>query len=90
MYPIPTCMVFICSPNPHLVRFGVFKHSFRQRFRNFYEKQAGSVGICTRQSFAIRLLHYLIYGRDGKLVKHITGWSNLENMKQELDKALGD
>ncbi len=34
--------------------------------------------------------HYLIYGRDGKLVKHITGWSNLENMKQELDKALGD
>lgn len=34
--------------------------------------------------------HYLIYGRDGKLVKYVTGWSSLENMKQELDKALGD
>lgn len=32
--------------------------------------------------------HYLIYGRDGKLMKTITGWSGLEAMTQELDKAL--
>ena len=32
--------------------------------------------------------HYLIYGRDGELVKYITGWGGLESMKQELNKAL--
>ena len=32
--------------------------------------------------------HYIIYGRDGKLVKYITGWNGLERMKQELDNAL--
>ena len=32
--------------------------------------------------------HYLIYDRDGKLIKAIIGWSGLEDMTQELDKAL--
>lgn len=32
--------------------------------------------------------HYLIYGRDGKLIKHITGWEGLESMCNELDEAL--
>lgn len=32
--------------------------------------------------------HYLIYGRDGKLIKHITGWNGLESMKQELNEVL--
>ena len=32
--------------------------------------------------------HYLIYNRNGKLIKHITGWEDLETMCNELDKAL--
>lgn len=32
--------------------------------------------------------HYLIYDRDGHLVKHITGWGELNDMTQELDKVL--
>lgn len=32
--------------------------------------------------------HYLIFGRDGQLVKVITGWTGLENISHELDKAL--
>jgi thiol-disulfide isomerase/thioredoxin len=32
--------------------------------------------------------HYLLYGRDGKLVKYIVGWPGLKNMEQELNKAL--
>ena len=31
--------------------------------------------------------HYLIYDREGKLVKTITGWPGLEEMKQELGKV---
>lgn len=31
--------------------------------------------------------HYLIYDREGKLVKTITGWPGLEEMKQEIDKV---
>lgn len=32
--------------------------------------------------------HYLIYGRDGRLIHTLSGWPGLENMTQELDKAL--
>ncbi len=32
--------------------------------------------------------HYLIYGRDGRFIKAITGWDSLESMTQELDNAL--
>jgi len=32
--------------------------------------------------------HYLVYGRDGKLIKTITGWKDLETMTRELDSAL--
>lgn len=32
--------------------------------------------------------HYLIYGRDGRLVKVLTGWGELERVTQELDGAL--
>lgn len=32
--------------------------------------------------------HYLIYGRDGKLLKTLTGWHSLEAMTKELDEAL--
>ena len=31
--------------------------------------------------------HYLIYDREGKLVKAITGWSDVETMKSELTKV---
>lgn len=31
--------------------------------------------------------HYFIYGRDGKLIKTLTGWENLETMTRELDSA---
>ena len=31
--------------------------------------------------------HYLIYDREGRLVKAISGWSNVESMKEELDKV---
>jgi len=29
--------------------------------------------------------HYLIYDRDGKLIKAITGWNGVESMMQEFD-----
>lgn len=32
--------------------------------------------------------HYLIYNRDGQLIKAISGWIGLENMTKELDEAL--
>ena len=32
--------------------------------------------------------HYLIYDRNGKLVKTITGWSGVEKMKKELEEPL--
>ncbi len=38
--------------------------------------------------YAGSIPHYLIYGRNGKLIRHITGWAGLEQMKQELDNAL--
>ena len=31
--------------------------------------------------------HYLIYDRKGRLVKAISGWSDVESMKEELDKV---
>lgn len=31
--------------------------------------------------------HYLIYDREGRLVKAISGWSDVESMKEELDKV---
>lgn len=39
-------------------------------------------------SYSGSIPHYLIYGRDGHLIKAITGWDGLESMTQELDKAL--
>lgn len=32
--------------------------------------------------------HYLIYGRDGRLITAIAGWRSLDGMTQKLDKAL--
>ena len=34
--------------------------------------------------------HYLIYGRDGRLIKFISGWEDLETMTAELDSALSN
>lgn len=38
--------------------------------------------------YAGSIPHYLIYGRDGKLLKTLTGWHSLEAMTKELDEAL--
>lgn len=34
--------------------------------------------------------HYLIYNKEGKLVKTLSGWSGLEAMIAELDAVVGD
>jgi hypothetical protein len=37
--------------------------------------------------FSGAIPHYLIYDREGKLVKAIRGWESVETMMQELEKV---
>ncbi len=66
-------------------------------FYEMKEKHPGDHFLFTREDFNAMdipeysgaIPHYLIYGRDGSLIKAISGWGGLESMILELDKALG-
>lgn len=53
----------------------------------FTTKDIGRINI---PGFAGSIPHYLIYGRDGRLIKSIVGWRGLEYMTRELDAALAE
>ena len=46
------------------------------------------IGLMKIPGFTGAIPHYIIYGRDGQLVKTVSGWSDLEAMTRELDKVL--
>ncbi len=48
------------------------------------------IGLMNIPGFARSIPHYLIYGRDGRLIKVIKGWRGLETMTKELDEALSE
>lgn len=65
--------------------------------RTMKEKHSGDHFLFTKleikqmnaPEFSGSIPHYLIYNRDGKLVKVLNGWGGLERVTKELDKALG-
>ena len=50
--------------------------------------QKSDIGKMSIPGYDGSIPHYIIYDRDGRLIKHITGWNSLEDMTQELDNAL--
>lgn len=65
-------------------------------FYDMKEKHSGDHFLFTKDDFKAMNIpgyrgaipHYLIYGRDGKLFKTLTGWGGVELVTLELDKAL--
>ncbi len=70
--------------------------SSSEGLRAMKEKHSGDYFLFTKQEirqmnvpeFSGAIPHYLIYDRDGNLVKVLIGWEGLERVTKELDKAL--